>query len=57
MGMVLWKPKPELVATITAVFMNTAYDTVTGWAGSDAGAFKGSLGTAGILTHYYSAVR
>ena len=56
MGMVLWKPKPELVATITAVFMNTAYDTVTGWAGSDAGAFKGSLGTAGILTHYYSAV-
>jgi hypothetical protein len=32
--------------------MNTVYDPVTGWDGSDAGAFKGSLGTAGILTQY-----
>ena len=37
---------------VTPVFMNTVYDPVTGWDGSDAGAFKGSLGTAGILTQY-----
>ena len=56
MGMILLKPNPDLVANITDAFLNTAYDPATGWDGSDAGAFDGSLGMAGILTHYYTTV-
>ena len=56
MGMILLKPNPDLVAKIEAVVMTTAFDPATGWVGSDAGAFEGSLGMAGVLTHYYSAI-
>lgn len=55
-GLVLLKPNANLVDNVTAAFMNTPYSPDTGWNDTGVGNFNGSLGTAGILTHYYTSV-
>jgi hypothetical protein len=55
--MVMMKPAPELTQKLYDLYTNLTYDPVLGWDNTGIGNFTGSLGTAGILSYYYSHIK
>ena len=53
MGLFLLKPSFAAFTELVNTYKTAAYDPILGWNGLGVAGFDGSMGTSGLLTHYY----
>ena len=57
LSLIMTKPNPSMFETLKNIYIDSSYSITTGWAGSGRGVGAGGMGTAGLLSYYYTSVK